>query len=73
MKGSLRTGLESGMDLNRVGKIEMSDEPAFEVEARNAHGPKADLAPETRWFVQTLDYYFQGAGRPGAKAPHRLI
>ncbi len=60
MKGTLRTGLESGMDLNRVGKIEMSDEPAFEVEARDAHGPKADLDPETRWFVQTLGLLLPG-------------
>jgi protein-glutamine gamma-glutamyltransferase len=73
MKGIMRTGFDSGMDLNRVGKIEMSDEPAFEVEARDAQGPKLDLNPETRWFVQTLDYYFQGRWTgwgQGAAPPH---
>ncbi len=59
-KGIIKTGMESGMDLNRVGKIEISDEPAFEVRALDAGGLNVDLDPQTRWFVQTLDYYAQG-------------
>ena len=74
MKGTMRTGFDSGMDLNRVGKIEMSDEPAFEVEARDAHGPKLDLNPETHhgsskpWTITS-----RGAGLVGDKVPHRRI
>jgi len=72
-KGLLRTGFDSGMDLNRMGKIEMSQAPAFEVQAMNPRGPKLDLDPETRWFIQTLDYYAQGRWTSwghGAVPPH---
>jgi hypothetical protein len=63
-KGSMKTGFESGMDLNRVGKVEMSEDPAFEAQAMDVRGPKLDLDPETRWFMQTLDYYSQGRWSP---------
>jgi transglutaminase-like putative cysteine protease len=60
-KGIVKSaGVDGGMDCSRIGKIELSDEPAFEVEARDVRGPKLDLDPETRWPMQTLDYYFQG-------------
>ena len=60
IKATARTGVDEGMDLNRMGKIELSDEPAFEVQAMDVNGPKTDLDAETRWFVQTLDYYARG-------------
>ncbi len=59
-KGGSRGGFEGGMDLNRMGKIELSSETAFEVNAMDVHGPKLDLEPEMRWYVQTLDYYADG-------------
>ena len=60
-KNVMRTGSgEAGMDLNRVGKIELSEEPAFEVQAIDVRGPKLDLDPDTRWYMQTLEYYAQG-------------
>ena len=59
-KGILKTGFDSGMNLNRVGRIELSEDPAFEVQAMSSHGPKIDLNPETRWCMQILEYYSQG-------------
>ena len=59
-KGILKTGFDSGMNLNRVGRIELSEDPAFEVHALDARGPKTDLDPETRWCMQMLEYYSQG-------------
>lgn len=72
-KGIIKTGFEGGMDLNRTGKIEVSDDPAFEVQAMDKNGPKRDLNPETRWNLQTLDYYSQGRWTSwGQAAPPHL-
>jgi hypothetical protein len=59
-KGILKTGFDGGMDCARVGKIELSEDPAFEVQAMDRRGPKLDLDSETRWSMQTLDFYYQG-------------
>src|SRR5207237_9950205 len=71
-RGILKTGFDSGMDCSRIGKIELSEETAFEVQATGTRGPKLDLDPETRWYVQTLDYYAQGNWTSWDNAPQHL-
>jgi hypothetical protein len=75
-KGKIKTGFDSGMDLNQVGKIEISDDPAFEVQARDAKGPKLDLSADTRWFMEVLDFYMLGrwtAWGHGGTPPHLTL
>jgi hypothetical protein len=52
--------LDAGMDLNRVGKIELSDEVAFEVITRNDEGRPASLPAMIYWRGETLDSYKDG-------------
>jgi hypothetical protein len=60
ISGKLQTGVEPGMDLNRTGLIEVSDELAFEVSASENGRPKLDLDREQRWRGETLDMYSSG-------------
>ncbi len=55
-----RTGLDKGIDLNRTGKVELSEGPAFEVVAHDAQGLKHDLPPDLYWPVEVLDHYQKG-------------
>jgi hypothetical protein len=62
----LRTGPAVGLDLNRTGTLDPSDEvvlrvEAFADEARTV--PKTDLPPGQRWRGATLDYYENGRWR----------
>ena len=54
----MQTGLPGAVvDLNRVGVIEVSNDPAFDVSATDAAGkPKLDLDPQQRW--RGLDVVF---------------
>lgn len=57
----LRTGMDPGIDLNRTGMLDLSDEPAFHVLARTHDGPVLRLPANTRWFVEILEFYQRGA------------
>src|SRR5581483_3976128 len=59
-KALLRTGMEPGIDLNRVGQVQLSEEPAFEVTIFDKNGLKTDMPSGLRWRVETLDYYEAG-------------
>lgn len=48
------------LDLNRVGKIELSDEVAFDVRTRDRDGSVARLPGDIYWRGETLDYYEKG-------------
>jgi hypothetical protein len=58
----LRTGLaQGGIDLNRTGFVEVNDEVALEVHARDARSaPIADLDDGQRWRAEVLDRYRAG-------------
>ncbi len=56
----LSVGLETGINLNRVGTVELSPEPAFHVVATDAAGAPARLDDEQRWQVDVLDFYVRG-------------
>jgi transglutaminase-like putative cysteine protease len=57
----LRTGFSGDLDLNRTGLLQVSDQPAFTVTARDRQGrPKLDLSPQQRWRGITMDVYYRG-------------
>lgn len=51
---------DSGMDLNRGGKIELSSEIAFEVVARDVLGRMTDLPAGMYWRTEVLDFTRKG-------------
>lgn len=57
--GSFR-GSEGSMDLNRTGKVVLSNEVAFEVQVKNPFDQPALLPIEPLWVAEVLDFYRQG-------------
>jgi hypothetical protein len=57
---SMYVGVDSGINLNRVGTIELSPDPAFHVNVTDADGKAARLSTNTLWRVEVLDYYKSG-------------
>jgi len=57
---AMRTGTPTDIDLNHVGKIELSEKPAFEVTIEDSKGLPAGLAADQRFRANTLDYYRNG-------------
>lgn len=53
-------GIENSIDLSSSGVAELSDEIAFEVLARTKHSLVGDLPPNSRFFVDFLEYYHKG-------------
>jgi hypothetical protein len=51
---------DSAMDLNRSGRIELSNEVAFEVVARDMYGKIVDLPAGIYWRMDVLDYVRRG-------------
>lgn len=51
---------DSAMDLNRSGRIELSNEVAFEVTARDMYGKVVDLPPGIYWRMDVLDFVRKG-------------
>lgn len=59
--GTLSTGYTQGINLNRTGKVQLSDAVAFEVYVEDAqHRPKLDLPADQRWRGSVLDHYDDG-------------
>jgi hypothetical protein len=58
--GQMRTGVDSGMDLNRVGEVELSADPAFHVVATDAAGARHALPADQLWRVEVYDFYLRG-------------
>jgi hypothetical protein len=54
------TGFDAGMDLNRTGKVELSDMIAFEVNAIDSSGRAASLPESIYWRGETLEFYRNG-------------
>lgn len=52
-----KIGLEPGIDLNRTGTVELSDEPAFSVTVRDHAGRLQDPAHIRRWRQEVLERY----------------
>jgi transglutaminase-like putative cysteine protease len=56
-----QTGYADGINLNRTGTIEISDEPAFTVVVRDREGrPRGSLPLGQRWRGTVLEYYSDG-------------
>ncbi|MFO0864857.1 MAG: DUF3488 and transglutaminase-like domain-containing protein [Gemmataceae bacterium] len=57
-----KTGVsgDSAMDLNRSGRIELSNEVAFEVAARDMYGKVVDLPSGIYWRMDVLDFVRKG-------------
>lgn len=60
MSGRITMGFDEGMDLNRTGKVELSDEVAFEVTPIEASGRTISLPDSTYWRCETLESYRNG-------------
>lgn len=66
-----QTGFEVGMNLNRVGSVEVDDEVALSVTATTAGGqPKADLPADQLWRGVVLDRYEKGVWTTWLVLPH---
>jgi hypothetical protein len=61
---ALRSGVEPGIDLNRVGRVELSEEIAFEVAAIDAHGGTHTLPANQHWQAELFEYYTAGKWFP---------
>jgi hypothetical protein len=57
---SMYVGIDSGINLNRVGTIELSPDPAFHVNVSDTDGQPARISTNTLWRVEVLDYYDNG-------------
>jgi protein-glutamine gamma-glutamyltransferase len=64
----LRAGVEAGIDMNRTGRVELSEAPAFEVEAEDAKGAPAALPGDQHWQVDIYEYYASGRWYPVIRA-----
>ncbi len=58
-----RTGIDEGLDLNRVGRVELSDSPAFFFKAFDPQGNPTRFPADPRWVLQTLDLFERGRWR----------
>ncbi len=57
---ALTVGADSGINLNRVGTIELSPAPAFHVTVTDPDGKPARLSTQQYWRVEILDFYARG-------------
>jgi len=57
---ALRTGVEPGIDMNRTGRVELSEAPAFEVAVADADGGPVTLPGNQHWQVELYEYYASG-------------
>jgi hypothetical protein len=69
---TIRTGIEPGIDLNRVGRVELSETPAFEVTVRGSEGASVELASNQHWQVDVYEFYSGGRWYPLSHAQDRL-
>jgi protein-glutamine gamma-glutamyltransferase len=56
----LSVGIDSGINVNRVGTVELSPDPAFQVRATDAAGAAVAVSPNMLWRAEVLDYYQNG-------------
>jgi hypothetical protein len=54
---TLAVGVDTGMNLDRVGTIELSPDPAFHVEVTDRDGRPASLPGNQLWQVVVLDFF----------------
>jgi hypothetical protein len=63
-----RDPFSEGMDLNKTGRIRLSDKPAFNVRVTDNQGmPVLDVGHEQRWRAEVLTDYYQGRWAPRFK------
>jgi protein-glutamine gamma-glutamyltransferase len=65
----LATSRGSSLDLNQVGKIELSEEVAFDVIAQDSQEQHPDLPSDMYWRTETLDYYRYGRWLASSQPP----
>src|SRR5262249_33784039 len=58
-----------GLDLNHTGRVELSEEKAFAVEARDGRGQAGSLSEGQRWRTETLDTDVRGGWELGTPPP----
>jgi transglutaminase-like putative cysteine protease len=57
----MQTGVTDGIDLNRVGKVELTDELVLEVRVSGPDGtPGPELGGDQRWRAAVLEHYVNG-------------
>jgi hypothetical protein len=61
-------GADPGINLNRVGTVELSPDPAFHVNVTDALGNAAKLDSNQLWRVDVVDYYLKGHWLTWSKA-----
>jgi transglutaminase-like putative cysteine protease len=69
---AMRTGIEPGIDLNRIGRVELSEKPAFEAQVTGADGAAAELPGSQHWQVELYEFYASGRWYPLGQAQERL-
>jgi hypothetical protein len=61
---SFRTSFDASIDLNRTGRVELSEEPAFAVTVQDHQGRSVDPARIPRWRMDVLEVYSGGRWFP---------
>ena len=71
--GALNTPLlnsrDNLLDLNHVGRVELSDEVAFDVIPQDSQGMHPNLPSDMYWRTETLDYYRYGRWLASSQPP----
>lgn len=57
---AMRAGVPTDIDLNRVGKVQLSENPVFKVNVANSKGEPVSLPGWQRFRASALDYYRNG-------------
>jgi hypothetical protein len=57
---TMTVGVETGINLHRIGTVELSPNPAFHVTITDASGKPVRLEGDQLWRVDVLDYYNKG-------------
>ena len=65
----LLSSREFGMDVRQVGKVELSEEIAFDVIPQNADGDRPILPGDMYWRTETLDFYRRGRWMASTQSP----
>lgn len=73
ISGRIMSGFDGGMDLNRTGKVELSDEIAFEATPLDASGNIAKLSPSMYWRGETLEFYQNGRWHTATSSSDALL
>jgi protein-glutamine gamma-glutamyltransferase len=73
LNAPLLNSRDSLLDLNHVGRVELSDEVAFDVIPQDSQGMRPNLPSDMYWRTETLDYYRRGRWLAACQQPEYYL